>query len=171
MAWWASPQWLFWSTDAGHCRTVSTVNRNQWPLLTSISYIFLVGKQEIRKHFLAWILMLTRRILFSFYWITKSYLPFNISFCYAWSSLFWTQYKLKRKDRAKGQDNAMRTYEYFPCCKLKSFPNECVQSAGYFVTFLEALSARFINNWSLNKGLFPSSMQKYISLICGLRTN
>ena len=37
-----------------------------------------------------------------------------------------------------------------------------------FVTFLGALSARFINNWSLNKGLFPSSMQKYISLICGL---
>ena len=40
-----------------------------------------------------------------------------------------------------------------------------------FVTFLGTLSARFINNWSLNKGLFPSSMQKYISLICGLRTS
>ena len=40
-----------------------------------------------------------------------------------------------------------------------------------FVTLLGALSARFINNWSLNKGLFPSSMQKYISLICGLCTN
>ena len=37
---------------------------------------------------------------------------------YAWSSLFWTQYKYK----AKGQDNVMRTYEYFPCCKWKSFP-------------------------------------------------
>ena len=48
---------------------------------------------------------------------------------------------------------------------------ECVQSAGYFVTFLVALSARFINNWSLNKGLFPSSMQKCISIICGLRTS
>ena len=35
-----------------------------------------------------------------------------------------------------------------------------------FVTFLGPLSARFINNWSLNKG-----MQKYISLICGLCTN
>ena len=40
-----------------------------------------------------------------------------------------------------------------------------------FVTFLGTLSARFINNWSLNKGLFPSSMQKYISLSCGLRTS
>ena len=40
-----------------------------------------------------------------------------------------------------------------------------------FVTFLGALSARFINKWSLNKGLFPSSMQKYIGLICGLCTN
>ena len=49
--------------------------------------------------------------------------------------------------------------------------DECVQSAGYFVTFLGTLSAHFINNWSLNKGLFPSSMQKYISLICGLRTS
>ena len=27
------------------------------------------------------------------------------------------------------------------------------------------------NNWSLNKGLFPFSIQKYISLICGLRTS
>ena len=49
--------------------------------------------------------------------------------------------------------------------------NECVQSAGYFVTFLSTLSVRFINNWSLNKGLFPSSMQKCISLICGFRTS
>ena len=40
-----------------------------------------------------------------------------------------------------------------------------------FVTFLGALSACFINNWSLNKGLFPSSMQKYIGLFCGLCTN
>ena len=40
-----------------------------------------------------------------------------------------------------------------------------------FVTFLGALSKRFINNWSLNKGLFPSSVHKYISLICGLCTN
>ena len=40
-----------------------------------------------------------------------------------------------------------------------------------FVTFLGALSARFINKWLLNKGLFPSSMQKYIGLICGLCTN
>ena len=40
-----------------------------------------------------------------------------------------------------------------------------------FVTLLGALSARFINKWSLNKGLFPSSMQKYIGLICGLCTN
>ena len=39
------------------------------------------------------------------------------------------------------------------------------------VTFLGALSACSINSWSLNKGLFPSSMQKYISLICGLRTS
>ena len=30
---------------------------------------------------------------------------------------------------------------------------------------------QLLNNWSLNKGLFLSSMQKYISLICGLRTN
>ena len=29
---------------------------------------------------------------------------------------------IKREDRAKGQDNVMRTYEYFPSCKLKSFP-------------------------------------------------
>ena len=30
---------------------------------------------------------------------------------------------------------------------------------------------QLLNNWSLNKGLFLSSMQKYISLICGLRTS
>ena len=65
----------------------------------------------------------------------------------------------------------MRTYEYFPCCKLKSFPLMIVLSLlDIFVTLLGALSARFINK-SLNKGLVPSSMQKYISLICGLCTN
>ena len=29
---------------------------------------------------------------------------------------------IKREDGAKGQDNVMKTYEYFPCFKLKSFP-------------------------------------------------
>ena len=36
---------------------------------------------------------------------------------------------------------------------------------------INIISARFINKWSLNKELFPSSMQKYIGLICGLCTN
>ena len=67
----------------------------------------------------------------------------------------------------------MRTYEYFPCRKLKSFPQymNVFSLLDIFVTFLGTLSARFINTWSLNKGLFPSSVQKYISLICGLCTN
>ena len=38
------------------------------------------------------------------------------------SNCLYFEHSIKRKDRAKGQDNVMRTYEYFPCCKLKSFP-------------------------------------------------
>ena len=29
---------------------------------------------------------------------------------------------IKREDEAKGQDNVMKAYEYFPCFKLKPFP-------------------------------------------------
>ena len=66
--------------------------------------------------------MLTRRILFSFYWLNKSDLPFSINFGMCMVVFILNTIYIKRKDRAKGQENVMRKYEYFPCCKLKSFP-------------------------------------------------
>ena len=63
---------------------------------------------------------------------------------------FWTEYK------AKGQDNWMIRYEYFPYCKLETtnYHNKNTFSRGYFVPILGTLSVSFINNWLFISLLF-----------------